>query len=399
MRHIGQAYLERCFAKAGILLDGTRPWDMRVTDRRVFGRVLTGGPVGLGDAYVDGWWECDALDQWFDRCLRADLPKAGAWHPGVIGRCLRERLVNLQSPRRAGRNVRAHYNLGNDLFEAMLDPRMVYSCGYWARTHSLAQAQEAKLDLICRKLGLASGMRVLDIGCGWGGLAEYAASHYGCDVVGITMSPQQAEWARRRCEGLAVDIRLQDYREVDERFDRVVSVGMFEHVGQKNHRSYMNSVRRCLGAEGLCLLHFFATQRPWPNRLDSEVIWVARHIFPGMVVPTLGQVGRALEDSRFVVEDLQNFGADYDPTLMAWFDNFDRNWPKLRESYGERFYRMWKYYLRTCAGAFRSRKYQVWQMVLSPAGVPGGYRVRPGYDLSLAAPIKRPEPLATGQPV
>jgi len=373
MGHIGQNLLERAFAQAGVLLNGSRPWDMRVIDRRLFSRVLTGGPVGLADAYVDRWWECDALDQWFDRCLGADVPKGAAWHPRVIGRCVKEYLVNLQSPRHAGHNGRAHYDLGNDLFQAMLDPRMVYSCGYWDQADTLEQAQEDKLDLICRKLGLASGMRVLDIGCGWGGLAEYAATRYGCKVVGVTVSGEQADWARQRCAGLSVEVRLQDYRQINERFDRVVSVGMFEHVGQKNHRSYMRLVRRCLRSDGLCLLHFFATQRPWPNRLDSELLWVGRYIFPGMVVPTLGQVGRAM-DRLFVVEDVQNFGADYDPTLMAWFDNFDRNWPTLLDTYGDRFYRMWKYYLLTCAGAFRSRKYQVWQMVLSPAGVPEGYR-------------------------
>jgi cyclopropane-fatty-acyl-phospholipid synthase len=357
---------------AGIALDGPNPWDVQVHDRRLFRRVSLYGAVGLGDAYVDGWWACEAVDQFFDRCMRAELPSVVRFAVPNLRAWFVEKLFNTQTRPAADRNVRHHYQLGDDLFTAMLDPRMVYSCGYWRNAQTLAEAQEAKLDLICRKLDLQPGMTFLDIGCGWGGLVQYAAERCGCRCIGITLSPDQARIAVDRCRGLPVEIRLQDYRDIEKKFDRVASVGMFEHVGQKNHRTYMQAVRRALKDDGLALIHFFATQRDWPNLRDSEVLWIKKHIFPGMVVPTLSQIGAATR-GLLILEDLHNFGADYDPTLMAWFENFHRAWPRLRDKYGDRFYRVWKYYLLICAGAFRSRKYQLWQVVLSPRGKKGGY--------------------------
>lgn len=358
---------------ADVTVNGDRPWDVTVHDDLFFRRVARDGLLGLGESYVDGLWDCRDIDQLFDRCLHADIPSKLRFSRPVVLRYLRERFFNLQSVRGAWRNGRAHYNLGNDLFEASLDRRLAYSCAYWDGAASLDEAQEQKLELVCRKLGLEQGMRVLDIGSGWGSFVGYAAEHFGCEMVGVTVSERQAEFTRRRYKGLPVEIRLQDYRTLNEKFDRVVSIGMFEHVGPKNYRAYMRIVHRCLGENGLALLHFFATQRPWPNLLDSEMLWITRYIFPGLVVPTLGQVGSAV-DGLFVTEDLHNFGADYDRTLMEWFANFDRNWPTIQAHYGERFYRLWKYYLLSCAGAFRARKYQLWQLVLSASGVPGGYR-------------------------
>ncbi len=359
--------------EADVQIDGDQAWDIQLRDERFYRRIARRGVTGFADAYVDGWWECEAIDQLYDRLLSADLSRRLWMCPAVMSSYLSERLFNTQRPLGALRNSRSHYNLGNDLFRAMLDERMTYSCGYWqSGAPSLDAAQTHKLELICRKLALTPGMRVLDIGCGWGSFIQYAASHYGCQCVGITLSEQQEEEARQRCVGLPVEVRMQDYREVDERFDRVVSVGMFEHVGPKNYAAYMCAVRRCLEPDGLCLLHFFATQRPWPNVKDTELYWIQQRVFPGLVVPALSQVAQAMAD-RFVLEDLQNFGADYDPTLLAWWRNFEHGWPRLEAHYGPRFYRLWKHYLLSCAGAFRSRKYQLWQLVLSPRGVRGGY--------------------------
>lgn len=378
MRSAFQKRLTAALARAGVTLDGPEEWDPQVRDHRLFDRLSRAGMVGLGDAYVDGWWECRAIDQLFDRALRADVPAEFRMLPAVFVNQARERLLNLQTRRRAGWNGRAHYNLGNDLFEAMLDRRLTYSCAFWGEGDDLHAAQERKLELVCRKLGLGPGMRVLDVGCGWGSFVGYAAERHGCSCVGITISEEQASYATARYARLPVEVRVQDYRDVSERFDRVVSIGMFEHVGPKNYAAYFRAVKRSLREDGLALIHFFATQRPWPNRVDSEVLWITRRIFPGIVVPTLGQVGRAI-DSKFVLEDLHNFGRHYDPTLLAWVSNFKANWETIRANYDERFYRMWRYYLLSCAGAFRSRKYQVWQLVLSPRGVPGGYeRVRAG---------------------
>ncbi len=392
-----ERWVSAAFARAGVEIGGARGRDLRVHDGRLFRRVLARGMMGLGDAYVDGWWDSPHLDQVFDRALRAGLPDALAKHPLVRLECLRQRLFNRQRRPAARRHVERHYHLGHDLFEAMLDRRMTYSCGYWRDAATLDDAQEAKLELVCRKIGLRPGQRVLDIGCGWGSFASYAAERHRAHVVGVTLAAEQVIAARERCHGLPVEFRLQDYREVSDTFDHVVSIGMFEHVGHKNHRAFMRAARRCLKPGGLLLLHTFGTVRSHPDPRDSEVMWIERRIFPGMSVPSMAQIGRALDD-LFVAEDVQNFGADYDPTLMAWHENFERDWGeggRLRERYDERFHRTWRYYLLSCAGAFRSRKYQVWQFVLSPTGVRAGWRARDAEGAGEAAPPLPPVTVVT----
>lgn len=354
-------------AAADIQLNGSRPWDMQIFSADVADRILAQANLGLGEAYMDGLWECERLDQFFDRVLRARLdqrikPGKLLWHH------LRARVMNLQTPSRAWQVGERHYDLGNDFYAAMLDPRMTYTCGYWANADSLAQAQQHKLDLICRKLQLEPGMRVLDIGCGWGSFMSYAAEHYGVQCIGVTISKEQACWIQQRYQHLNLDVRLQDYREVDERFDRIVSVGMFEHVGRRNHRTYMQVAERCLEDHGLFLLHTIGKNK----RHSVTDPWIDRYIFPNGDLPNIGQIGNAAAE-LFVTEDLHNFGADYDHTLMAWHANFEAAWPRFRDQLGERFYRMWRYYLLSCAGAFRARDIQLWQWVFSRHGVVGGY--------------------------
>jgi cyclopropane-fatty-acyl-phospholipid synthase len=263
----------------------------------------------------------------------------------------------------------AHYDLGNEIYTAMLDQRMVYTCAYWRNADTLDQAQRHKLDLVCRKLDLRPGMRVLDIGCGWGSFAKYAAETYGVEVVGITVSREQVELGSRLCEGLPVEIRLQDYRENSESFDAIVSLGMFEHVGHKNYRTFMEVVDRCLTSNGLCLLHTIGKNDSRPG-VDP---WIAKYVFPNGETPSLRQISEACE-GLMIIEDVHNFGADYDKTLMAWFRNFDAAWPELQNRYSGKFYRMWKYYLHSCAGAFRSRDLQLWQLVISNGIRAGGYQ-------------------------
>lgn len=367
------AFLIDLLGEAGVEVNGDHPWDVQVVDGRVGSHVARRGMTGLGEAYVEGWWECAALDQFFERIMRAGLPTRMRRHPRVLLTFMRNEVMNVQSRSRAFRNGRAHYARGNDLFCAMLDRRLAYSCGYWMNASNLDDAQEAKLDLVCRKLGLRPGMRLLDIGCGWGSLVRHAADRFGVRAVGITVADEQVTYARDACRGLDVEVRLQDYRELDEQFDRIASIGMFEHVGPKNYRGFMRVARRCLAEDGLFLLHTIGTRDSFPNPTRSELDWVERNIFPGAVMPSMKQIGAAL-DGVFVTEDVENFGADYDPTLMAWHANFDAAWADLAPKYGERFRRMWRYYLLSCAGAFRSRAYQVWQFALSPRGVPGGYQ-------------------------
>lgn len=315
-----------------------------------------------------GWWDCANLDDFFYRILPTgaeDRFKSNITFLIHLSRCI---LMNSGCRSRAFHVGEKHYDIGNELYRKMLDKRMVYSCGYWKVADNLDDAQEAKLDLICRKLALQDGDRVLDIGCGWGSFAKYATEKYGVEVVGITVSKEQADLARKLCAGLPVEIRLQDYRNIDEKFDHIVSVGMFEHAGYKNYRTYMETVHKCLKDDGLFLLHTIGSDRSQKN---SEP-WFDKYIFPNYHIPSVKQIGAAIE-GLFVAEDWHNFGFYYDPTLMSWFRNFAGNWDSLRETYDERFYRMWKYYLLSCAGTFRSRCMQVWQIVLSKKGVPGGY--------------------------
>ena len=355
--------------RAEIKIDGSRPWDMQVQDQRFYARVLAEGSMGLGESYMDGWWDSEALDQLFYRIFRTKLDEQSlTWRDGLSA--LKARIVNQQKMSRAFQVGRHHYDLGNDLYRLMLDTQMIYSCGYWKNASSLDQAQEAKLDLICRKLQLEPSMRLLDIGCGWGGMASYAARNSGVEVVGITVSEKQARHARDYCRGLPVTIELRDYREQTGRFDRVVSIGMFEHVGQKNYRTFMQLQRNLLTSDGLALLHTIGRNKTAPTT-DK---WFSRYIFPNSMLPSAKQITSAAED-LFVIEDWHSFGTDYDTTLMHWFRNFDRGFPQLPgETYDQRFYRMWKYYLLSCAGSFRARRNQVWQIVLSPKGLLGGYQ-------------------------
>lgn len=370
--------VEDLLATAGVEVGGERPWDLRVHEPAFFRRVLAGGSLALGESYMDGWWDCGSLDQLFHRALSAGLQQR-VRRPGFLLHALAARLFNPQRRSRAFDVGRQHYDLGNDLYERMLDRRMNYSCAYWRwgngnEAPDLDVAQEAKLDLACRKLGLRSGMHVLDVGCGWGGAAAFAAEHYGVEVLGMTVSERQKAWSDAHHAHLPVEVRLADYRDLpdtlgDHRFDRVLSIGMFEHVGQKNYRRFFQVVRQLLADDGLFLLHSIGGNTS-VARTDR---WIGKYIFPRSMLPSAAQITKGYE-GLFVLEDWHSFGADYDPTLMAWHANLQPAWPDLIDRYGDRFRRMWNYYLLSCAGSFRARKNQLWQIVLSPQGVEGGYR-------------------------
>lgn len=355
--------------RAGITINGSSPADIQVKNPHFFKRVLQEGSLGLGESYMDGWWDCERLDIFFNNVLRAGLENQLPHHLKDTLRIAGARLFNLQSKRRAWIVGKEHYDLGNDLFSRMLDPQMQYSCAYWKDATTLADAQLAKLKLICEKLQLQPGMRVLDIGCGWGGLAQYMAQHYGVSVVGVTISEEQQKMAQARCQGLDVTILLQDYRDLNEQFDRIVSVGMFEHVGPKNYATYFEVVDRNLKPDGLFLLHTIGS-----NKTDHHVDpWINKYIFPNGCLPSVRQIATASEP-HFVMEDWHNFGSDYDKTLMAWHSRFQAAWPEIAGNYSDRFRRMFSYYLNACAGAFRARDIQLWQVVFS-RGVENGLRV------------------------
>jgi cyclopropane-fatty-acyl-phospholipid synthase len=342
---------------AGIEVNGPAPWDIHVHDDRMFERVFRDRELGLGESYQDGWWDAERVDQFLERVQLADLRSAISPSLALLWLAARSRLSNRQSLGRARRNVTAHYDIGNDLYERMLDRRMIYSCAYWADAPSLDAAQEAKLDLICRKIGLQPGMSLLDIGCGWGGFAEFAATKYGANVVGITLAAEQEAVARERCRDTTVEIRLQDYREVTETFDRIVSIGMMEHVGATNLATFFETCDKVLAPDGLMLHHTIGSNE---SKLRAEP-WFDRYIFPGGVIPSLEQISAAASP-RWVVEDVHNFGPDYDRTLMAWLANIDDAWSELPD-YDERFQRTWRYYLTASASSFRVRNLQLWQIV------------------------------------
>jgi len=359
--------VESLLAIAGVRVDGDSPSDMHVHDPRLFARAIEHGTLGLGEAYMDGWWDAEDLDGFLYLVLVAHLDEevSGLDDAALF---LRAKLVNMQRGRRAFAVGEVHYDLGNDLFRAMLGKRLVYSCGYWREARTLDLAQAAKLDLVCRKLGLQPGMRVLDIGCGWGEALKYAAEKYGVSGVGLTISQEQAAFARELCAGLPIEIAVMDYRDVEGRFDRIFSIGMFEHVGAKNYRTYFEVTRRVLKDDGLSLLHTIGSNVT-TNHTDP---WIAKYIFPNSMLPSVAQIGTAYE-GVFVLEDWHGFGTDYDRTLLAWRENFERHWPQLRERYGDRFLRMWRFYLSASAATFRARRAQLWQIVFSPRGVSGGY--------------------------
>ena len=363
-----RAVLAEWLALVDVRLDGDRPWDLRLISPDVPQRVLAGGTIALGESYMAGEWQAERLDQFFERVIGGRLAEHIA-PLAAIRHSLLARLFNHQTRRRAWRVGLQHYNLGNDFFAAMLDRHMTYTCAYWQDAADLDAAQENKLALVCRKLGLQPGMRVLDIGCGWGAFMKYAAEHHGATCVGVTISAEQAALGRQRCAGLPVEFRLQDYRTVEGHYDRIVSLGMFEHVGHKNYRTYMDVAQRCLAEDGLFLLHTIGRN----DTAHGTDAWIDRYIFPNGELPSIARIGRACEP-YFVVEDLHNFGADYDPTLMAWHRNFTAAWPRFAERLGEPFRRMWDYYLLSCAGAFRARDIQLWQWIFSKRGVRGGYR-------------------------
>jgi cyclopropane-fatty-acyl-phospholipid synthase len=360
---------EEILGLAGVKINGSNAWDIQIHNDGFYKRAITEGELGIGESYMDCWWDSNEVDELICKILRAKLDEKIRLKISILIKLFTTRLFNMQSKQRAFIIGEKHYDLGNDLFQNMLDKRMNYSCAYWKDAKSLDEAQENKLVLICRKIYLKSRMHVLDIGCGWGAFGKYAAEKYNVEVVGITVSKEQAELGRKLCKGLPVEFRLMDYRDVNGKFDRIVSVGMIEHVGYKNYKTFFKVANKCLKDEGLFLLHTIG------NIKTSKAIdlWTDKYIFPNGKLPSVAQIGKAIED-LFIIEDLHSFGKDYDKTLMAWYANFDQNWYKIKNKYSERFFRMWKYFLLSFAGSFRSGiNNQVWQIVLSKNGITGGY--------------------------
>jgi cyclopropane-fatty-acyl-phospholipid synthase len=362
-----KAPVEALLEMAGVRIDGDRRFDIQVHNDDFYRRVLAGGSLALGESYMDGWWDCPALDRFFERIMAARLDKKVVKNKSVVWAAFKARLKSRSSRSRAFEIGKHHYDIGNDLFRLMLDSRMNYSCAWWPNADDLDTAQESKLDLACRKLMLEPGMRVLDIGCGWGAFVLYAAAHFQVEAVGVTVSREQVEYARQLVGDLPVRFELKDYRDIEGTYDRVISIGMFEHVCVENYPVFMESVHRCLAEDGLFLLHTIGST----ESVRDVDPWISKYIFPNSMLPSVRQIAAAAERHLFL-EDWHCFGPHYDATLMAWYDNFCSNWEKIRDRYGERFFRMWSYYLLSCAGSFRARRLQLWQILFSKYGLRGG---------------------------
>lgn len=358
-----KATLCNLFQKAGITVDGPNPWDIQVHDERWCGRVLRERSLGLGESYMNGWWNCERLDEMFCRLLRSGLEDKIRTSLRYMLQFVPEILFNLQSAMRSRIIAERHYDLDNDLFFSFLDSCKQYSCGFFQATDDLDRAQQNKLALISKKLHLSPGDHVLDIGCGWGGLARHAAEKRGCRVTAVNISQRQLEHARQICDKLPVELLDQDYRSIQGTFDKIVSVGMIEHVGRKNYRTFMCVVHGCLKDDGIFLLQTIGSNL---SKFTCDP-WISKYIFPNGMLPSIAQIAKAVE-RLFIIEDLHNLGPHYDKTLMAWNRNFQQAWPRLQEKYDERFKRMWEYYLLSCAGAFRARSIQVWQIVMTKHG-------------------------------
>jgi len=349
-------------------------FDVKVHDEKLYSPLFLNPSLHFGEAYMDGLWDCDRLDALFEKIWPMELQKKAPKSLQMLSHILNS-MFNMQSKLRSKKVAQIHYNLGNDLYEAMLGPSMAYTCGYWKTATNLDQAQQDKYHLICRKAIIQKGDKVLDLGCGFGGFAKYAAENYGCEVVGVNISTEQVNYARESCKNLPVKIYLSDYRD-DKRynpdqikFDKVISVGLCEHIGNKNYRAFLEIAAKNLKDDGLFILHTIGGNES-TKTCDP---WLDKYIFPNAIIPSISQLSTASE-GLFIMEDWHNFGADYDKTLIAWFENFEKNWPELKSKYDDKFYRMWKYYLLSCAGGFRSRAIQLWQVVLSKNGIRGGYR-------------------------
>ncbi|NTV22609.1 MAG: cyclopropane fatty acyl phospholipid synthase [Candidatus Yonathbacteria bacterium] len=379
MRQKENGFVSELLYSVGVTINAPNGSGLQVRDERFYSEIVRRGSLGLGEAYMDGLWDHDDLSDFFCRVIGGGLEKEAkslktviALGPEILSSVLAD-CGHWKNSHRVGEH---HYDVGNDLYRLMLGKHMVYSCAYWKDAQNLNEAQEHKMRLICEKLGLKEGMTLLDIGCGFGELLAFAAKHYDIRGVGITISKEQAKLAetlfREYDVSDRVSIKVQDYRhQLGVKFDRVVSVGMFEHVGPKYYQTYFDTVRAYLKKDGLFLLHTIAGHESY----RTTEPWVHKYIFPGGVLPSYEQVTKAFQRAEFVMEDWHNFGADYDNTLMAWYQNLLPRWDTLIATgkYDERFRRMWEYYLLSFAGAFRSRNLDLWQIVFSPKGVKGGY--------------------------
>ena len=366
--------LQTLLQPAGIKLNGDKPSDIQVHNRNLWKRLASDLSLGAGEGYMDGEWDCQKLDEMFFLLLSKVNVDTLPSKTYLLWLFIKNKLLNMQSPTRSKTVADVHYNLGNELYRHMLGETMAYTCGYYKDANTLDEAQYAKFDLVCRKLNLQRGEKLLDLGCGWGTFSKYAAEHYGAEVTAVNIASEQVKYGQEICAGLPVNIIQADYRDVTLynptalKFDKIASIGMCEHIGRRNYKHLIRIAHQNLKDDGLFLLHTIARN----NSLEYIDPWINKYIFPHAILPSITKLCAAVENN-FILEDYHNFGPDYDKTLMAWYDNFIKAWPELEKDYDQRFYRMWCYYLLSCAGAFRARDMQLIQLVLAPQNTTNSY--------------------------
>ncbi|XP_021964854.2 cyclopropane-fatty-acyl-phospholipid synthase [Folsomia candida] len=367
--------------QVGITINKGGPCDIKnrnfmTSQDTVYIRAINEGILGFGESYMDGDWDAEDIPAVFYKIFANDAPILrmfmNPWNRFLY--YMQFSFFNLQTKQRVYDVAKIHYDLGNEFFENMLDSTMNYTCGYFKDTDNLEKAQLAKMDFVAAKLGIKQGMTVLDIGCGFGGMARHLAINYGATVTAVTISKEQATFAQQACRGLPVTVKVMDYRDVSGTYDRVVSLGDLEHIGPANYGTFFKTVSRCLKEDGLCLIHCMGN---YHDVMPHQEPFSAKYVFPGACLPYYTEVMGSLQN-LFLIEDWHNFGNDYNLTSVAWRDNFIRNWPKLQQldkiKYDDRFYRMWTFYLGVAIALYKARKIQLWQIVLSKHGVVGGYR-------------------------
>ena len=329
--------------------------------------------VGFGEAYVDGDWDCDdlvGLLALLGRNLHVASGRPGLRALHAVQR-LRPHLATRQRPHVAKDNIHAHYDLGNDLFALMLDPTMTYSCAYWEQPEmTLEQAQLAKLRRVCEKLRLDQDDHLLEIGCGWGGLAVFAARETGCRVTGLTISPAQAQLARERVAAAGLSSRVEiverDYRELEGTYSRIASIEMIEAIGHAEYETYFSALDRLLAPDGIAVVQTIGVPDEQYERYRRTPDWIQQYVFPGALLPSLEALSSAVARTRLIILGLEEIGIGYAPTLRAWRGNIERNVDAVRAlGYDERFLRTWRYYLSFCEAGFAIRALRDMQIVLS----------------------------------
>jgi len=359
---------------SNIEVDGDNPQDIQVHDTSVYDRWLRDGSLGIGESYMEGLWSSNALDQTMKQLIdnMDELESRVKKSPSLILYTLKLKFLNLQNKIGAKRVIEKHYNDDVNLFSEMLDSYMQYTCGYWNRgAKDLEVAQRNKMQLIAEKLHLKPGMQILDMGSGFGGLSYFLATEYDVRVTAVTLSENQHEWATCNFAHPNITFILGDYRDImSGEYDRIVSVGLLEHIGIKNYQLFFKKVFSLLKPEGIYLLHTIGSART----TTSTDQWIDKYIFPGGQLPSFKQIVDSIEEP-FVIEDWHNFGENYSQTLHAWHHNLKKDWQiKTSSILTDKEFRMWEYYLLSCAGNFEARSsVQLWQIVICKNGVQGGY--------------------------